>query len=980
MACLDEPTVVAFVAGRLAVAAVETIDDHLADCQSCRDLVVWAAKTTLAIGSSRRAEPAVSEPEPADQPERYAIEGLLGVGGQGLVYAATDTVLARTVALKVLRRRDDQILTEARLVARLNHPNIVAVYDAGTTRDGVIYLAMECVAETLSSWRKGKAQPEILRACLDAGRGLAAAHTAGIIHRDIKPSNILISDGRARITDFGLALEAGDSNHGAGLAGTLAYMAPEQLDGVATAASDQFALAVAIWESLTEQLPFNGIDRTRPPGPAPLPRHVGMALRKAMSFVPAERFPDVETLVAALEVDPALRRGKRLLVGGALMAVSAAVIAFAFASTRDGPSCRFADSLKSWDEGARARLTRGFAALHEPYAERAGAGARDALDRYARSWIDHRTRACELHETDTMYALRSQCLDERKAAFDIAVRTLSSPDAEIARHTLEIVEGLPVLTPCDDTAWLTQRVRPPTDPAAIAKVAVIETALAESATAMRAGRIKAAIALAERAVADAATVDHTPTRARAELTLGEARAHLPDNEGAEASLERATQWAQHARDDRALAEAFIALVKVVGYGLGRWDEALRQAAFAEATLVRLGGDPALGATLEYHRCAIFDQLARFPEAGKSCDAALAARRTLFGADALPTADVLILQARLATNQARYADAIALAKQALAIRERVLGSNHPALVEALFALGHVFVRSGKLEDAEIQFERAMNLAVPTFGSDSSVVASLWAERSAIASLRGDFAAALDAIDRSTAIRERIGGPMHVDLVFNLTTRGRILDERGDFKEAIATLARALAIAEHSFGKDHPTVAAILQDLGRLHAKLGDDALARSELDRAIAIGMTAGDRSITAGGEAALAELLHAKHEARAAVPHYEKALAAYETLLGREAHQLIPTLENLALAHLDLHEPALALPLLARAITLESATTGDRSPRLVTPLDSRGDAELALGDRAKAKETWRQALALPDAAKHFPEDTADIRAKLARLH
>ncbi|MEO7093723.1 MAG: hypothetical protein ABI175_10765, partial [Polyangiales bacterium] len=127
------------MAGRLAGAAVETIDDHLADCQSCRELVVWAAKTTLAIGSSRRALPEVSSPEPEEQPERYAIEELLGVGGQGLVYAATDTVLARTVALKVLRRRDDQILTEARLVARLNHPNIVAVYDAGTTRDGVIY-------------------------------------------------------------------------------------------------------------------------------------------------------------------------------------------------------------------------------------------------------------------------------------------------------------------------------------------------------------------------------------------------------------------------------------------------------------------------------------------------------------------------------------------------------------------------------------------------------------------------------------------------------------------------------------------------------------------------------------------------------------------------------------------------------------------------------------------------------------------------
>ncbi|HEY0251257.1 MAG TPA: serine/threonine-protein kinase, partial [Kofleriaceae bacterium] len=715
MPCLDEPTVVRFVAGQLADP--ETVDEHLADCQSCRDLVVWAAKTTLAIGSVAD-EPAVIEED------RYKIIELIGTGGQGLVYAATDTVLARTVALKVLRQRDDQILTEARLVARLNHPNIVAVYDAGTTRDGAIYLAMERVAETLPAWRVGKSQREILTACIDAGKGLAAAHDAGIIHRDIKPSNILVGDGRARVTDFGLAREA-DAAHG--LAGTLAYMAPEQRAGVATAASDQYGLAVAIWESLTGELPAQA-DR-------PMPRHVAKALRRGLAVEPADRFPNVAALVGALAADPAARRSRWLVIGATALAAGAAV--FAFSGSR-APSCKLDDSLHGvWDDDARARVATGFAAVHEPYAARAAASARTSLDRYAQALIDAKTRVCELHESEALFSLRTQCLDERKAALAAAVRTLSTPDAEIARHAQEIVDGLPALAPCDDTAWLTQRVRPPTNPAVKAKVTAIETTLADSATAMHAGKIKAAIALAQRAETESAAIDHAPTRARVFLALGEAHAHLPDNAAAEAALEQAAQWAQRGRDDRAAAEAFIELVKVVGYGFGRYDEALRQAAFADATLARLGDDPGLRATLDYHVCAVDDQLARFADAKKRCAAALSARVDAFGANDVSTADILILQARIAMNQASYPDGEKLAQRALEIREQALGPDHPILVEALFALGQVEVRLGKLAEAEAHYERAMKLAVPTFGEDSSVAGSLWAERSVIASMRGDL---------------------------------------------------------------------------------------------------------------------------------------------------------------------------------------------------------------------------------------------------
>ena len=987
MSCLAEPTVVAFVAGQVTGAALDVIDEHLADCRSCRDLVVWAAQTTLAIGSGK-TEPEVEAPA-ANHAERYAITALLGTGGQGLVYAADDTVLGRSIALKVLRAeaRGDQILAEARLVARLNHPNIVAIYDAGTTREGAIYLAMEQVSSgTLASWRAGRSQTEILRACVEAGRGLIAAHEAGIVHRDIKPSNVLIgSEGRARVTDFGLAREDDGSTHH-GLAGTLAYMAPEQLDGRATTASDQFSFAVATWESLTDQLPFATATtiaaRRRAiaegPAPAQLPRHVELALRRAMAVEPAARYPSVAALVAVLAHDPRARRTRRWLVAGLGVAViSSIVFATAFVRAR-GPSCKvFTAELEGvWDAATRSRLASQFATLREPYAATAATTASHALDTYATAWLDAKTSACEAAD---LQAQRTECLDERKAALAAAVRTLTAPDAEVALHAGEIVGGLPALAPCADTAWLLQRVRPPSDPSTLARVAALGVTIAESGTALRAGRIKPAIAVARRALADSAAIDHAPTRARAAFALGQALAHLPDDVAAEAELEQAAQWAQRGRDDRVTAEALIELVKVIGHGLGRYDEALRQAAFADATLARLGDDPELRATLDYHRCAVYDQLARWPEATKSCAAALASRIAAFGANDASVADVLILQARLATNQTRYADAVELAKRALSIREHALGANHPALCETLFALGQVQVRLGKLDDATASYTRAMTLAVPTFGEDSAVVGSLWAERAVIASMRGDLQSALTAIDRSTAIRERLEGAMHVDLVFNYTMRGRILDDLGQAAPAVLALEHARELAEHTLGPDHRNVAAILQDLGRLHAKLGDRKQARGELDRAIAIAAKAHDRDAEATGEAALAEFLHGGKQPKEALPHYEHALAAFEAMVGPDSPQLIATLENLGLAHLDLHEPALALALLERAIAIERRTSGPNSPRLVTPLDSRGDAELALGHRDAAKATWKEALALPDVEKQFPEDAHDVKTKLSRL-
>ena len=146
---------------------------------------------------------------------RYRIEGPLGAGGVGLVFAAFDPVLGRRVAVKLLRSdrpgmaaAGDRLREEAQAMARLAHPNVVTVYDVGE-HEGGVYIAMELVEGlSLRDWLAETARPwrEVLGAYFQAGRGLAAAHDAGLVHRDFTPANVLMGrDGRVRVVDFGLA-------------------------------------------------------------------------------------------------------------------------------------------------------------------------------------------------------------------------------------------------------------------------------------------------------------------------------------------------------------------------------------------------------------------------------------------------------------------------------------------------------------------------------------------------------------------------------------------------------------------------------------------------------------------------------------------------------------------------------------------------------------------------------------------------------
>jgi predicted Ser/Thr protein kinase len=267
---------------------------------------------------------------------RYRLIDRLGSGAMGVVWRAEDTELRRFVALKLLKRPDaalvERLHREAQSMAKVSHPNVVTVFDSGIV-EGETYIAMELVeGQSLRAWQTAMRHtiPEIVEAYIAAGRGLAAAHDAGIIHRDFKPDNVLAGkDGRVRVTDFGLAAakptaggipQIGDVNlttQGSVL-GTPAYMAPEQFTGGnVDPRTDQFNFCVSLYEALYGERPFVGKTfeelgdnvcegRIKPP---PASTRVSGGLRRiivrGMSPMPGDRYPTMDHLLVELGRDRA---------------------------------------------------------------------------------------------------------------------------------------------------------------------------------------------------------------------------------------------------------------------------------------------------------------------------------------------------------------------------------------------------------------------------------------------------------------------------------------------------------------------------------------------------------------------------------------------------------------------------------------------------------------------------------------------------
>ncbi len=948
--------------------------------------------------------PAPRAPEPVEARERGAVVGRyivvsrLGAGGMGVVYRAYDPELDRKVALKLLHARPGgagteagdegraRLLREAQAMARLAHPNVIAVHDVGTF-EGQVFVAMELVeGGTLGEWLKARprAAAEVLEVFLQAGRGLAAAHAKGIVHRDFKPDNVLVgADGRVRVLDFGIAraLDEGpeapaeaavlaDSPGQLALAekltqtgalfGTPLYMSSEQFrGGPVDARADQFAFCVALYQALYGEHPYDGetfvilvsnvihgVMRKEPAERRLSPRLRGALLRGLAPQAEA-RFPNMEALLAELAPEPP-RASTRARPWGlaVVLGIVAAGLCASLAWPQRAPVCAGAEEkLRGvWDDDRRRAASAAFAASKLPYAEDARRSTERALDGYAKSWVAAHTDACAAtrvrgEQSEELLDLRMECLARRRGELGALTSVLARADAEVVRQSVQAASQLGDLAECADGAALKAAVRPPRDPVIARRVAAVREQLAVVQSLDGAAKYAEELELATPAAAEAASLGYRPLVAEALYGLGVAQFQRGDYKAAEQSLVDAAVAAEASRHDVMAARAWIQLT-MVRNARRAFDAAGESGKHAGAMLARLDAPGRLPARLE----------------------------TALGV--------------LAKIEARYDDALDHYRRALSLLEAALGPDHPEVARTLASMAQALGKQGKLDEAIATYRRALLIQEAAYGPVHPDVADTASALSHFLEQQGKYPEALALARRALSIQEGAHAPDHPDIAAALINVGNVLDSLGDADGAIADYARALSIRERSFGPENGLVADVLNNMGEVMSARGKFVEALGYHERALAIREKAlpADHPNLAMSLSNIGNALVALLRYREAIPRYERALAITEKTLGPDHLYIADALQGVGASHLGLHEPKVAIAPLTRALAMRRRLgtapreVAETSLALARALwDGGGDRAQAVALAERAREVFgvnpardREALAEADAwlAKH----------------
>jgi tetratricopeptide (TPR) repeat protein len=895
MKCPNDATLLALVGGELDAEALSSADEHLDRCTECRAVVLALAR------SQENAEPRLS-PELAAVGQRigrYLVLGHAGSGAMGDVYAAWDGDLGRRIALKILRpapgaldpsERHARTLREAQAMARLSHPHAIGVYEVGAHGDSV-YLAMEWVSgQTLREWSRARPRSwrEVRDAFIAAGAALAAAHRAGLVHRDFKPDNVLVAgEAGVKVGDFGLA-SLGDAPptpvpattpHGVltqtgAIVGTPAYMAPEQLDARgADARSDQFAFCVSFWEVLFGTRPFEGrnvaeLRERYAAGPiAPPKRRVPAwlmaALRRGLSLEPSKRFDSMDALGKALVRDRALR-GRRLLFTS--LAVIVAVGAGAYLAGRPSASDPCAGGRSSfasvWNADRRRTIEAAFA---KSGVSSAPALAR-AVDRFQGEWLQGHRAACEARmrreQSDEIVDARMHCLARRAGELDALLGTFEHAQRATALGALDAVSALPDVADCEAVTALSAMEPRPRDPAIAAAIAAVERDLDGVRARGASGGWSEARTAASAIVARAEAVGWRPLTAEARLFIAQQERRTGAFDAAERSAYAALWAAEAARDDLGAARAWLELGALAGER-GRIDEAELLANHAHAAIARAGRPLRLEAALQHARGQLAFERGRLDEAQRDLDAALAARRRLFGEDHPEVTRTMTALGNLARARSDLSRALAWHERALAIDARVLGADHPALARHHHNLAGVLRLQGKLVPAMEHYRRAAELERSGHGDAHPSVGLTENSMGLVELDRGNSAAAAAHFRRALAVLEAAAHPDRAAVLHNL---GLAEARAGRHRAALRRFEQALPLYEQQLGARHERVARLRLAAGRSRAALGERRKASVDFAAARSIAAVLGLKALAREAKSAARELAAKKKPPAPAKP------------------------------------------------------------------------------------------------------------------
>ncbi|MEW5743557.1 MAG: serine/threonine-protein kinase [Myxococcota bacterium] len=958
MACVSSDTWVALLRGSLSPTGEAEVRAHAATCATCGPLLAkhdasrpGADSPTIELSGGAMATPAKTPPKAealkkGDQVGRFLVLETLGVGGMGAVYSAYDPELDRRVAVKTLRAQPSndetaahaRMLREAQAMARLSHPNVVNVFDVGEHQGG-IFIAMEYVpGTTLRTWMRAKQRGwrEVVAVFLQAGRGLAAAHSAHLVHRDFKPANVLMGeDGRVRVTDFGVARADGslepvgpimpasgdDSGRSGSLSdpltrgdmvvGTVGYMSPEQAQAKPPdARSDQFAFCVCLWEALYGQRPFTGespaavtkatIEAVLPPRPrgTEVPAAVHAILVRGLAKEPEARFPSMDALLDALAKDPTERTRKALPWLG-VAAVLGVILGGVWVdrSRTQGRCEAMGLELKGvWDDEVRGKVKQAFGAVQKPFAAAALASVVRALDTQAAAWTQAATGACEAtfvrkEQGEDAWLLQDACLRRRKNELKSVSALMAGADEALVEKGGAAAWSLSPVAACADVARLRK------DPRLVLgtkddRIRGLTDSLVQARSLVEAGRVADAGKLLEGAVTQARELGQRALEADALMLQGQvlqAGAKFP--EAAQAWV-AALAAAQSVGYDEAVADAAIRLTSAVGFSLNRPAEGRNWDALAVATIERLGGDDVL------------------------------------------TTQRLVSVARVASAEGQPLKAAAQHEEALALTVKLLGADHPLVWKAHFDLGTSYMAAKVMPKAVEHLEKALSVREREVSADHPEVAMI---RSMLANayfFAGREAASRETFQKALATREMLFGRESPRLVVLLNNFGDTLAKAGRAKEGLVLVERALDIAQKNFPAEHPYVTATHLTRGEVLLALGDVVSAKAEVDGVLAM-----------------------KPEPQA--PYIAEAAAVRSFI---------------ALAEKGSRD---ALAFAERGVAA-GTKVGEKSAELVLPLLAKGQAQLAVGSAAEAEKTLARALTLAEETGAWGVYTADAAFALAK--
>ncbi len=889
---------------------------------------------------------------------RYVVIDFMDAGGMGAVYQAFDPELNRPVALKILaikkkrsRKQDrgeidkHRMLREAQALAQLTHPNVVTVYDVGVFQDA-IFIAMEFVeGHTLGDWLENNnaSWQEVLAKMLAAGRGLSAAHKAGIIHRDFKPGNMMIGDdGRVLVLDFGLAratesagldaiehpeksaarekalkLASTDSKsamdssvnllsenltQAGSVLDTMVYMAPEQMaKKVVDERSDQFSFCVTLYEALFGCRPFSGkkakslyrnmkSQKFAKIKGVKIPKWLEDVIDRGLAFDGEARFESMDQLLEALANDPTVvhreLRAKRRRMAAIAGSISLSLLLAGFGiwnlSSKGSRFCQGAqDKLVGiWDQEVKQDLSRAFLQTQRANAELTFARTEAILDERAAQWTAIRTEACEA--THVHGEQSEQMLDLRMQCLDKAL--------------VEMQVMIEILTTHADPEVLDKAV-----------LAVSNLSLLSYCSNQKALTAKIPLPKDPETQSRVRVLREKLARAQALYEAG----RYPD------SLSLCMEVVPRAKELGYLplvAEATLMLGKAQDE-LSDYEKAVTSLQESAWTADTAGYDEL---RLEAYNQLIWVLATRLQRLERVEVAIGAAESVLSRIE--ETGD---LKAQwhnslgaVFSEKADYQKALYHHTQALRIWEKTLGPEHPNVANALNNLGLTHFDLGNYDQAIKYHKRSLAKKIKVLGPSHPDVSFSYNNLGVVYWKKGDLSQSLAHYASALKIAEQVWGPLHPTVARTLNNLGIVYRHLGDFDQSLKYYRRSLEIREKVLGPDHPIVAKVLSNLGGLYVDNGR-------------------------------------YQEARAV---YARASAICKKTLGPAHPQMAIILNGLALLHYHTGDLEQARKDASRTLQIWEQIGGVEHPNLWLVLDILGFISLAQGDYPQARKHLERAL------------------------